>query len=133
MENPLDGLIVPSADQIIYIAGPYTHADALVRKRRFELVTIAAAKLIAQKYIVYSPLTMTHPLDLELAAEGETLGSDYWIAFDRAFMRCCAAIVVVKFSGWEQSRGVKNEIAFFEEAGKPVIYLSPTDLDMAVA
>jgi hypothetical protein len=121
---------VPASAGILYLAGPYTDPDAAVRIRRYRDATIAAAKLIARRYVVYSPLTMTHPIDVELAGEGKTLGSDFWVAFDEAFMAHCFAIVVLTTQGWEDSRGVQREIAYFESRGRPVILLQPSEMDL---
>jgi hypothetical protein len=110
---------------IIYLAGPYTHPLPGIRKARFESITRAAAKLIEQGRIVYSPLTMTHPIDLVLAQEGQTLGSDYWVRFDEAFMAFCVEIVVLRLSGWERSSGVGRELAYFRERGRLVSFMDP--------
>jgi Domain of unknown function (DUF1937) len=110
---------------IIYLAAPYTHSDLAVREARFEQVTRVAANLIAQGKIVFSPLTMTHPIDRILADRDTTLGSDYWVDFDEAFMEMCAQIFVLKLDGWQVSSGVRREIQYFERAGKSVTYLEP--------
>jgi hypothetical protein len=113
------------ADQytIIYLACPYTHADHRVREQRFKLATVAAAELIRQGYIVYSPITMTHPLDMVLAGDANTLGSDYWVKFDEAFMAVCAEMVVLQIDGWDQSSGIRREMNYFQSRGKPVRFL----------
>lgn len=118
--------------RIIYLACPYTHPDLAVREERFRLVTEAAAHLIAGGRIVYSPLTMTHPIDRVLAKDETTLGSDYWLDFDQAFMEICAEIVVLKLDGWESSSGVRREIAFFQEQNRPVTYKEPGDLALSL-
>jgi hypothetical protein len=58
------------SQKIIYLGSPYTHPDPKVREERFEKATRAAAHLVEKGHIVYSPITMTHPIDLVLAAEG---------------------------------------------------------------
>lgn len=118
----------PSAHNIIYLACPYTHPESRMRESRFELATRAAAKLIQQGYIVYSPITMTHPLDVVLAGEDNTLGSDYWVQFDEAFMAACTEMVVLQLDGWEQSRGIQREIEYFRAHGKPVRFLAMDQL-----
>jgi hypothetical protein len=110
---------------IIYLACPYTHADHRVREGRFKSATAAAAELIRQGYIVYSPITMTHPLDVVLAGDTDTLGSDYWIKFDEAFMAVCSEMIVLQIDGWDQSQGIKREMDYFKRRGKPVRFLSP--------
>jgi uncharacterized protein DUF1937 len=112
-----------SPGEIVYLACPYTDPDPEVRKHRFDCVTMAAAHLIEQGLIVYSPLTMTHPVDLVLAREGETLGSDYWVRFDEAFMAVCSRMVILKLDGWESSSGVRRETEWFVSHGQPIEYL----------
>jgi hypothetical protein len=113
----------PSPAEIVYLACPYTDPDPKVRSHRFKRVTSAAAHLIEQGLIVYSPLTMTHPIDLVLTAEGETLGSDYWVRFDEAFMAVCSKMVILKLEGWETSSGISRETEWFVSHGQPIEYL----------
>jgi hypothetical protein len=112
-----------SSRPIIYLAGPYSHPDPAVRLARYEAITKVAAKLVSEGLVVFSPLTMTHPIDLLLAKTGETLGSKYWIEFDESFMEVCSEIRVVKLEGWRESSGIRREIEFFKSNGLPVIYL----------
>ncbi|HWE75560.1 MAG TPA: DUF1937 family protein [Stellaceae bacterium] len=110
---------------IIYLASPYTDTDPAVRLNRFNAATKAAARLIKEGRIVYSPITMTHPLDLVLAENGATLGSDYWVAFDEAFMECCTEIVILRIDGWEQSKGIAREREFFQKKGRLESFIDP--------
>jgi hypothetical protein len=109
---------------IVYLACPYSHPSMDERVARFEASARAAAHLIHQGIFVYSPITMTHPIDLVMAEEGDTMGSDYWCDFDEAFMRVSSEMVILTLPGWRESRGIRRESAFFEAAGKPVRYLN---------
>ena len=61
--------------RIIYLAGPYTHGDPQIREQRYNIITSVAADLISQGYIVFSPLTMTHPcLPLRTRPWAQTTG-----------------------------------------------------------
>lgn len=114
------------ATGIAYLACPYTHPSMEVRVARFEASAGAAADLIHRGMFVYSPITMTHPIDLVMAAEGETMGSDYWCNFDEALMRVCDEMIILTIPGWRQSSGIARETAFFRAAGKPIRYMSAT-------
>jgi Domain of unknown function (DUF1937) len=112
---------VGSDGVIIYLAGPYSNdapADRLrkasteKRVARFNALTEAARCLIERSEIVYSPLTMTHPIDIRMKHDP---GSAFWVAFDKAFMVHCARLIVLKLPGWDASSGVINEIKFFRE------------------
>jgi hypothetical protein len=118
--------VVPTpAHDVIYLACPYTDPDPAVRRERFDAATAAAADLIRAGRIVYSPITMTHPIDMVLAGEANTLGSDYWVAFDEAFMEMCSEMVVLQLDGWDRSSGIRREIAFFTNRKKPIRYVDP--------
>lgn len=108
---------------ITYLACPYSHPDMSIRINRFEESARAAAHLIHEGSFVYSPITMTHPIDLVMAAEGDTMGSDYWVDFDEAFMDVCCEMIILTIPGWAESQGIAREIAYFESAQKPVRYL----------
>jgi hypothetical protein len=112
------------ARDVLYLACPYTDPDPAVRQSRFETATAVAADFIRQGRIVYSPITMTHPIDMVLAGAANTLGSDYWVAFDEAFMDMCSELIVIQLDGWQQSSGIKREIAYFKEQRKPIKYVS---------
>lgn len=106
--------------ELIYLACPYTHPDAKVRLYRFQQATRAAAALIRQGHIVFSPITMTHPIDLEMAGAESTLGSEFWVRFDETFMDRCDVFALLPLAGWQDSSGVGREIAYFEAMGKPL-------------
>jgi hypothetical protein len=110
---------------IIYLACPYSDPKMEVRVARFEASAHAAAHLIHEGLFVYSPITMTHPIDVVMADEGETMGSEYWCDFDEAFMRVCSEMVILALPGWDQSRGIKREAEFFSAASKRVRYMIP--------
>ncbi|HYN45830.1 MAG TPA: DUF1937 family protein, partial [Allosphingosinicella sp.] len=112
-----------ASPDIIYIGGPYSNdgpnapaekASAAKRLARFHAITEVARHLIEQGEIVYSPLTMTHPIDLRMKNQQE---SSFWVTFDEAFMEHCRRLIVLTLPGWEQSSGLKREIAFFRERG----------------
>jgi hypothetical protein len=113
-----------TAHNVIYLACPYTHSDPAVRQARFDVATAVAADFIRAGRIVYSPITMTHPIDMVLAG-ASTLGSDYWVAFDEAFMEMCSEMVVIRLDGWQKSSGIRREIAYFNDRKKPIRYMDP--------
>jgi hypothetical protein len=121
---------VPLADTvnkfrtIIYLACPYTHINRAVREQRYQAATSVAAALIKRGYVVYSPVTMTHPIDTLLAGEASTLGTQYWTTFDEAFMDVCSEMLVVDISGWKESEGIKREMDHFRACGKSIRYVN---------
>ncbi|MCP1911511.1 nucleoside 2-deoxyribosyltransferase [Bradyrhizobium elkanii] len=114
-------MVKPKTRVLLYLACPYTDPSAAVRLERFNQATKAAAALIRQGHIVFSPITMTHPIDIEMVGTENTLGSEFWVAFDEAFMERCDAFVLLPLDRWEESSGVRREIEFFQKAGKPLM------------
>jgi hypothetical protein len=111
--------------KVIYLACPYTDASAEVRERRFRVATEVAATLIKKGHIVFSPITMTHPIDMVLAGKKGTLGSDFWVKFDEAFMAFCSELAILRIEGWDKSPGVIRERQFFEARALPVWFVDP--------
>jgi nucleoside 2-deoxyribosyltransferase len=107
--------------RMIYLACPYSHPDIATVKARFEAANCAAARLIGAGEIVFSPISMTHPIAMVM---GNHLSAD-WYAFDEAFMERCDGMAVLLLDGWEESLGVAREIAWFEARGLPIRYIDP--------
>lgn len=110
--------------EIVYLACPYTDSKVHVREERFRAATEAAAALIRQGRIVFSPITMTHPIDVVLSEGEGTLGSDFWVSFDEAFMSCCSEMIILQVPGWNTSRGIAREVEFFRSQRKPISIMS---------
>jgi hypothetical protein len=115
--------------RLIYLACPYTNATPTVRAERFAAANKAAAFLISRGHVVYSPITMTHPLDLILAGNEATLGTDFWTDFDETFMEFCTELAVLQIAGWQESSGIARETNFFQNRHRPISYLDPTRSD----
>lgn len=105
---------------IVYLACPYFHEDPQIVLSRFKQSNIAAGKLIKQKYIVFSPVSMSHPL-----SEAGKLPTnwEFWENFDRAFLGISSKLFVLKIPGWDTSISVKAEIEIAKELNLPVEYL----------
>lgn len=114
--------------RVIYVGGPYTHADHSIRRERFDALTKIAADFVKQGHIVYSPITHTHPIDLHFVRDDVHLSSDFWCDFDETFMSVCTEMVIVQLPGWDQSSGVKREREYFERRGLPVTFLDAENL-----
>lgn len=106
---------------ILYLATPYSHPDFAVVEARFDAVNRAAAKLVSEGHVVFSPISMAHPIAVVM---GNHL-SEAWYGFDHPFMDACAECVVLMLDGWRESRGVTSEVAYFTAQGKPVRYIEP--------
>lgn len=106
---------------ITYIACPYSHPDAEVRRARFNSVNSFAGKLMAKREIVFSPISQTHPI---AEACGLPLDWKYWKRVDTAYLSCCSRLIVLCLPGWRESTGVLAEIKIATELGIEVVYVA---------
>lgn len=108
---------------MIYIAHPFTNPDIAVRRAR-----IAAAKdvFLTLARAGQSPFLPTMAVSIDF---DETLGRDFWLRWSS---QCCARIatslLVLPFSGWEESQGLMGEIFLARTMHLPI--LSPADFDL---
>ena len=99
--------------RIIYLASPYSHPDPAMRELRYKQACEVAALLMRDGHLVYSPIVHSHPL----TAYGLPANWEYWRRLDEAMLAKCQALVVARLSDWEQSRGVRAELALARELG----------------
>jgi len=109
-----------SGQQKIYLASPYTHKHTAIRQLRFKQVAKFASKLIQEKHLVFSPITHSHPICI---AADLPIDFEYWSELDNSFIEWCSVLVVLKLEGWENSKGIAEEIKIAEFMGKEVVYL----------
>ena len=117
---------------LIYLAGPYSHADADVRQQRFVEHCIAAAKLAElDRGAVFAPVVHGHSLC-------ETGGlcrfeHDFWMRQCLPFLECADALLVLTLDGWRESKGTRAEIDLAEQLRIPVVAWSGDDAAAVVA
>ena len=111
---------------LVYLACPYSHPDGAVRERRFHAVNRAAARLMSQGMMIFSPISHTHPI----AVDGKLqTGWDFWERYDRICISCCHEMIVLCLDGWKESVGVQDEIGIAKELGIPVRFVVPEDYE----
>lgn len=109
---------------MIYLAVPYSHPDPLVREQRYHAVNRLAAKLIEAGQVVFSPISMSHPIEAHMT---KIYPTEFWLKLDMMVAPLCNHLIVLKMPGWEESRGVRTEIIYFEKRGCPITYLEPEE------
>lgn len=106
----------------LYLISPYSHHEPAVRTHRFLDACRAAAWLMDKGLVVFSPIAYGHHLcrlcDLPYTWEA-------WERVDHAFIDSCRAVIVLMIPGWRSSAGVKAEIAYARQTGKPVWWMLP--------
>lgn len=110
----------------IYFASPYSDPDISVRLDREEEATEMAAKLTELGLNLFCPITQSERLKDFI--EGGDLPHARWMEIDFEFLRRSRALIVYKMAGWEESKGVQDELQFAVRHKLPILYLGPRSL-----
>lgn len=114
-------MLKPADLGVVYLATPYSRFKGGINMA-FQEAAMLAARMLAQGYKVYSPISHTHPIAIY---GGIDPTSELWYAFDETMMGVSDTLVVGMMEGWEDSYGVKKEIEHFREQGKKIAYMDP--------
>lgn len=108
-----------------YLATPYSKYEQGI-EAAFQHACENTALLIKAGIPVFSPIVHTHPV----ARHGgiNPLDHGIWMAADAPFMSVAIGCIVCMLPGWEESYGVRCEIATFQAAGRPILYMEPGNL-----
>jgi len=112
-------------DAMIFLGSPYSDPDAKVRRRRFEAACVAATYLVGTGMRIFSPIVHSHPISL---GGNDPMALDFWLWQYEPIREMCEGMIVMRLPGWRESTGLAFEIAEFEEAGKPILYMDPVTI-----
>jgi len=109
-----------TSPSISYLGAPYSHPDEKVRKFRLDSTSKLASRLFNQGRFVYSPLTH----NISLSYFGNETTFETWGTFDLEMLSRCDELLVYKLPGWQESKGLLNEINFAKEHNIPITYIT---------
>jgi len=109
----------------IYLACPYWDEDPLVREARFRQVNYAAGVLMRAGYVVFSPISHSHPISEETGWKPEY----DWLEQDFQFLMWADEVWVLQLDGWAKSLGVGQELEWAEYAGKRIEFATMGRID----
>jgi hypothetical protein len=106
---------------IIYLASPYSNPDEKVREENYRIVSQKAAELVAEGKAVISPITYGHTLLSFKEMPGDW---EFWKNFCIEILDKCDELYVYQMKGWEESKGVKEEIEFAKNKKIKITYIN---------
>jgi len=105
----------------IYLAAPYTAPEPSLQRERFRYTIRALRILMERGEVVFCPITYGHFLEDRLR---RTFPHEYWLRFCRAILAGASHLYVLTARGWEESRGVREEVHLAHSLGIPIIGFS---------
>lgn len=107
---------------IIYLAQPYSiNADETLREERYQVAVRKVAEYMNQGYNVFSPILNSHMPSVQY---GLPCTWDYWERIDKEYLAVCGEVWVLCLPGWSESRGVQAELAYAEQIGLKIKYIT---------
>lgn len=94
---------------LTYLASPYSHEDPAVRESRFHAACRKAAELMLAGDVVFAPIAHSHPISEQMPM-GKATDHELWMSQDLPILRRCDRLLVLMLPGWDQSRGVREEM-----------------------
>jgi hypothetical protein len=110
-------------DDLIYLACPYSAPDNATRRIRWVQSADAAAWLVRQGKVVFSPITHSDPI--ARIGDIDPLDFEVWNRQNEVFMTHADVLYVLALEGWQKSKGIQAEVKNFQQQGKPVYMLRP--------
>lgn len=107
---------------ITYLASPYSHDDPEIVEQREHAAAEAAAKLMLDGHVVFSPIAHSHRI-ADCLPDRFRFDHEFWLTQDLRILESCGLLVVLCLDGWTVSRGVRREIEHAREACIPIVYM----------
>ncbi len=104
---------------ITYLAIAFTSTDPRQEQYRFELANRAAAELMSEGRVVFSPISHSYPIHRHLTVPDDF---HFWMEQDLPILKLCGELIVCDegTGAYKHSKGVQEEIRFAEENNIPV-------------
>ena len=110
-------------EPLIYLACPYAHPSEIERAKRIAAANAYSAKLFDAGFNFFSPLS--HGVFSPLIESPGT--HDQWLKLDKSILAYCTHMIILSINGWDQSKGVREEIDFAYHHGKPIFHTGSFD------
>lgn len=107
-------------NKIIYISSPYSDQDSLTVEENYQKVSMYVSKLISEGFVTISHITYGHTL---VGFHSMPTDWDFWRNFCLSVLNICDEMHVYMLNGWNESKGVKEEIQYAKSIGIEIKYI----------
>lgn len=115
---------------LVYVASPYSLFPHGLEEAWADASAITA-DLTELGIHAFSPIAHSH--SLAVCGAMDPHDAALWAPLNEVMMSFADALVVAKLEGWEESKGVGEEIARFKGEGKPIYYVNPDTMEWSWA
>lgn len=109
---------------IAYLASPHAHFNPIEVETRAIKVRYVVAELYKQGYRVYSPILHCHEMAVHHNLQAPF---EFWEGFDKEMISRLDEFWLLIIDGWSESKGMRAELAYAQELGKPVRHVYITE------
>lgn len=113
---------------MIYLGSPYSDPDPAVRAWRYQQASAlwhhyftACSNRTTVSTVIFSPIVYAHPVAVRHKMPTEFA---FWARYCRRMLGLSSDLWVCQLDGWEDSRGLKDEVDMAKMLGIPVTYLN---------
>jgi hypothetical protein len=110
----------------IYLASPYSHPSPEIRAKRFTAVEQYTVWQTKHGASIYSPIVYYHTMSIDYNLPDEY---DFWRPLNASMLRGAKELVILRLSGWEDSKGVAYERRLADIADIPWRYADMEEID----
>jgi hypothetical protein len=104
----------------LFLSSPYYHPSSIVRHQRYVDAVDALAWLLKGKIWTYSSIVNCHPIAMRHDIPGDF---EYWEEYNHLMILNSRGVMVLQSKGWEDSRGIADEILFAKRLGLPIHHM----------
>ena len=102
-----------------YLATPYANYK-YGHEEAFLGACCNAALLYDKGLTIYCPIMHSHPQAKFISVKNRR-SHRFWLDHDYTFMTLAKGLIICKMTGWEESKGMAEEIEFFKINNKPIV------------
>jgi hypothetical protein len=106
----------------LYVASPFTLYPLGV-ERAATVVSANTALLLGAGIPAFSPIA--HSWAISCASNLNPLDGKFWMDMDRPLMEAAKGLIVLLMDGWDESKGVAEEMAYFKSVHRPIHFMEP--------
>lgn len=112
---------------MIYLASPYSHQSFAEVENRFALTEQCTYELMKRGLPVFSPIVHCHQIatDYNLPTDAK-----FWEKYNMQFLRKADAIYVLKIDGWDESKGVAQEMGVAKALYLPLHFVNEYGIEV---